>query len=160
MPWTVAQTKPGKERQAIESLQRFNYTIYAPQFRNAQRHKSLLYPGYIFVKYVWDWHGVFRAPGVAHYFLNGKYNSYDYPRDPEPVKIPDAFIKELKSYEGIDGVIKFTFRPNQKLRILRGKFKNMLATYKCYDPKSGDLVEVDFMGRKVTLAYKPGYLAA
>jgi transcription antitermination factor NusG len=92
--WACAQLVPNHERLALHCLvEHAGFEIYAPRIRapSAARCQDprLLFPGYVFVLIVLQWHAAKRTPGVVHLVLDGGV----------PARVPDNVIAELRQRE-------------------------------------------------------------
>jgi transcription antitermination factor NusG len=88
--WTCAQLLPSRERHALHCLQQVaGFEIYAPRIQAPREARSrnprLLFPGYVFVLVLLQWHAAMRTPGVVRLVLDGGI----------PARVPDDVISGL-----------------------------------------------------------------
>jgi transcription antitermination factor NusG len=74
--WTCAQLVPHQERLALHCLDRVaGFEVYAPRIRAPRAARCqdprLLFPGYVFILIVLQWHAARRTPGVVRLVLDG-----------------------------------------------------------------------------------------
>jgi transcriptional antiterminator RfaH len=81
-----------------------------------------LFPGYLFVAIVLQWHGARWCPGIAGLCMDGV----------RPARVPDAVIAELRGRER-NGLVELAqprrLQRGDSVRILRGPFRERLALY-------------------------------
>jgi transcription antitermination factor NusG len=129
MPWYVAHTKPGKERQAVAALEQRQVEAYLPLLRKRKPRSGRcdsqpLFPGYVFACLEIPsacWLAVRSAPGVA-YFLG----STD-----RPTALPDGFVPSLAARLELAnrGAGPPRFRPGQRVLIADGPLRNLEAVF-------------------------------
>jgi transcriptional antiterminator RfaH len=117
------------------------FETYLPRLRESRTVRGrkvevrpLLFPGYIFIAIVLQWHAARWAPGVAHIIMDGM----------TPARVPDAVIDEIRSRER-DGLVELPklpqgLRAGDRVRITQGPFADRLALYQGQAPH--DRVEV------------------
>lgn len=155
MPWTVARTECNRERRAALNVERHGFGSYLPRYRNPHGDIRLLFPRYLFVCWNEAWQRLLRIDGLVRLLLSGDH----------PGNVHENFIQNLKSMQGRDGIIKLApeperFKPHQKLQVVRGQFKNLIASYEGISARNRELAYVDFLGRKVKVEFEDGHLAA
>jgi transcriptional antiterminator RfaH len=87
----------------------------------------LLFPSYIFVLIILQWHKAQRTPGVLSLIMDGE----------RPAKVPDTVIDELKGRE-VNGLIVLpkkrpvqavSFRAGDRVRVKTGVFRGLFGLY-------------------------------
>ena len=118
--WSAVRLQPHRERLALTELARAGFETYCPRIlhrRVAQGRKiettPLLFPGYVFVLIVAQWHAARWVPGVIGFVMGGE----------RPARVPDAVIDELKGRER-NGIIKLPEKPKPGSRV---DFRSMSA---------------------------------
>ena len=93
--WCCAQLEHGRVHLGLHCLQLAGFDIYAPRLRSHRvsrgrkiEGRSLLFPSYIFVLIVAQWHAARWAPGVANIIMDGM----------TPAKVPDRVIAETRRF--------------------------------------------------------------
>jgi len=158
--WSAVRLQPHRERLALTELARAGFETYCPRIlhrRVAQGRKiettPLLFPGYVFVLIVAQWHAARWVPGVIGFVMGGE----------RPARVPDAVIDELKGRER-NGIIKLPEKPkpgsrvdfqvNERLRIKVGPLRGLFGLYAGQAPRDRILVLMELLGgaRPVELA--------
>jgi transcriptional antiterminator RfaH len=120
--WTCAQISHNHERLALHCLEQVaGFQIYSPRIR-APRHARNqdprpLFPGYVFVMVVLQWHAASRAPGVIRLVTDGGL----------PARVPDDVIAELKGRER-NGLVRLPppcLRTGARIRVTRGPLRGL-----------------------------------
>jgi transcriptional antiterminator RfaH len=116
--WACAQLAPSRERLALHCLQQVaGFEVYAPRIKAPRgarsRNPRLLFPGYVFVLIVLQWHAAMRTPGVVRLVLDGGI----------PARVPDNVIAELRARER-NGLLQLPeprrFRAGERVRVIHG----------------------------------------
>jgi transcriptional antiterminator RfaH len=149
MAWAVVVTKPSLERRAAKHLKRQGLEVYLPVFVDAYRRRRIMFPRYLFMKIVPGWQRAYRTEGVSSVLLSGL----------APAQIAHKFIQKLKRSENRNGhcvigqpVKLQEFTIGQAVRVLRGQFANMLATYQLSADGAGVGVrDVQLLGKSVRI---------
>jgi hypothetical protein len=99
--WCCAQLENNHIGLALHCLALAGYQTYAPRLRTVRvahgrklESRPLLFPSYVFVWIVAQWHAARWAPGVTRLVMAG---------DAVPARVPDGVIDELRAREGRDG---------------------------------------------------------
>ena len=127
--WCAARLMPKREAVATQCLALAGFEVYLPRLRERRviRGRRLevsppLFPGYLFVAIVLQWHGARWCPGVLNLLMDGE----------RPARVPDAVIAELRGRER-NGLVELAkpprFRRGDRVRIVQGPFRNQLALY-------------------------------
>jgi len=102
-----------------------------------------VFPGYILVQMKMDedsWYVVRNTPGVTGFVGMGN--------EPTPLR-PEEVTAIIKRMEEPKPVVKFTFKPGQKVRIIDGPFNDFTGTVGDIDMEKGKVrVMVSFFGRE------------
>ena len=132
----LAVCSPSARRwRCILNLQ--GYEVYCPRLRElrvlrGRRVEVLLplFPGYTFLQVVTGWWQARWAPGTRGLVMDGT----------TPAKVPDAVIAEIRSRED-EGAIELPpkVRPGDRVRVLRGPFRDHLAIYAGMTGRTGSL---------------------
>ena len=127
--WCAARLMPKRERVATQCLALAGLETYLPRLRERRviRGRRVevsppLFPGYLFIAIVLQWHGARWCPGVLNLIMAGD----------GPARVPDAVIAELRGRER-NGLVELTqpprFRRGDQVRIVCGPFRDHLALY-------------------------------
>jgi transcriptional antiterminator RfaH len=148
--WIVAQTQAQRENFAKKNLERAGLETYLPRIRTRRNKKTRiapLFPRYLFVRIINSWYIVATTMGVTKLITNGE----------KPASLPDKVIKELRSRER-GGFVQLPnprrMRDGQRVRILRGAFKDRIAIIDCHagmSDRERERVLLDCLGRKVAV---------
>lgn len=160
--WAIGETRAGQERRVRRDIRKLGFVPYLPEYRNLQRHRSLLLPRYIFIQRPKrepndNWKNLFRVRGMMKIFTL----SLD-----RPALIDDKFVDNLKALENENGVIVFgrsdkqRFEVGQCVRVVRGIFVGMLASYVGPDGDDYDLASLTILGKQVSATFSVGELEA
>jgi transcription antitermination factor NusG len=94
--WCAARLMPKREAVATQCLTLAGFEIYLPRLREHRvvRNRRVevsppLFPGYLFVAIVLQWHGARWCPGILNLLMDGD----------RPARVPDAVITELRGRE-------------------------------------------------------------
>jgi transcriptional antiterminator RfaH len=100
----------------------------------------LLFPSYIFVLIVAQWHAARWAPGVIRLVMAG---------DAKPARVPDAIIAEIKARER-DGLIELPKPPGLQrgdaVRVVLGPLQGLLGLYEGMKPHERVAVLLQILG--------------
>jgi transcriptional antiterminator RfaH len=125
--WTACRLQPNRMALALHCLNLLGYEVYCPRLRElrvlrGRRVEILLplFPGYTFLRVVTGWWQARWTPGTCGLVMDGA----------TPAKVPDAVIAEIRSRER-EGAIELPpkLRPGDRVRVLRGPFRDHLAIY-------------------------------
>jgi transcriptional antiterminator RfaH len=125
--WTACRLQPNRTTLALHVLNLQGYEVYCPRLRElrvlrGRRVEVLLplFPGYTFLRVVTGWWQARWAPGTCGLVMDGAI----------PAKVPDAVIAEIKSRERKGAIeLPSEVRPGDRVRVLRGPFRDHLAIY-------------------------------
>jgi transcriptional antiterminator RfaH len=125
--WTACRLQPNRTTLALHVLNLQGYEVYCPRLRElrvlrGRRVEVLLplFPGYTFLRVVTGWWQARWAPGTCGLVMDGAI----------PAKVPDAVIAEIKSRERKGAIeLPSKLRPGDRVRVLRGPFRDQLAIY-------------------------------
>lgn len=159
--WFVAHTHPMKEQIAEQHLREQGFDVYLPRFKKMRRHArkveevlAPLFPRYLFVAMeveVAHWRCVNSTRGVSYLLQN----------DGLPAEIPKKIVETLKEKETVDGFISINslaaFIKGDKVRVLKGVFKDHLAIFETMDAKQRTQLLLTFLGRETKVSL-PAYV--
>ena len=152
--WFVIMCKPNQELKAIKNLQNQNFDIFCPYFEKEigttfkpSVVKEFLFPSYIFVKLNlenYNWLKIKYTLGVKKFLSMGSI----------PSQIEKNFVENLKSFSNHEGRINSNFlffRPNEKVIVTKGPFRNIFGEIVSNVGKNRIRVLLDFVTNKKTL---------
>jgi transcriptional antiterminator RfaH len=154
--WAVAQLQPQRQEFALSMLARADFQIYAPRLREwrtmrggrQQQYELPLFPGYAFLLIQLQWHAARWCPGVVRLVMDGL----------QPARVPDAVIEEIRGREhnGVIELPKRMLKCGDRVRILAGPFKGLLAIYAGMSAHERVAVLLQILGgaQRVTLAQR------
>jgi transcriptional antiterminator RfaH len=127
--WCAARLMSQREAYATHCLGVEGFETYLPRLREQRvirgrrvEVRPPLFPGYIFIAIVLQWHAARWAPGVAHIIMDGM----------TPAKVPDRVIDEIRSRER-GGLVELPkacgLQRGDKVRITSGPFEHHLALH-------------------------------
>lgn len=155
MYWTVVQAQPMNERRALWHLRRQGFETYAPRekitriARGKKLHTSRwLFPRYIFVWVVEQWHALFNTFGIARVLMTGEH----------PARLPEGWVDDMRKREhnGLIELKKARFAVGQRVQISSGLFAGARGLYQGMTSRQREIVLVEAMGCRVEVA--PGLL--
>ena len=148
--WAVARTTPQREATALYFLKLAGFTTYLPRIRQPRTVRgrvvervSPLFPSYVFVLIVLQWHAVSNAPGVARgLIMDGD----------QPAHLPDAVIAEIRERER-GGFVCLPPAPprlvrGQRVRITRGPFEGHRGLWAGQATQDRERVLLELLGQK------------
>lgn len=156
--WLVVRTQTNRERYAADNIVRAGATPYLPEIietvrkvvrgvRKREFRRRPLFPGYLFVQYLGQWHFLKTTYGVIG-LIPGT--------DGAPATIPGFTIARIRAREGVNGAVDLPparFTPNQRIRVSSGIFSGYYGAYVglTREASAAERVKVllDYMGRKV-----------
>jgi transcription antitermination factor NusG len=154
MPWGLALTEHRSESRAARELSRIGVRTILAKYRDQYRHKLLLFPRYLFVDLIDEWRKIFRVNYVQRLFTSGD----------KPCIVPNRFMTELQAKMKPDGTVTMEprerFTIGDRVEIIRGQFKSLLATYDGLSPRLQETALIEILGRKVRIEFQPGDLAS
>ena len=144
--WCAAHLMPKREAVATQCLTLAGFETYLPRLRECRVVRGrrveitpALFPGYLFIAIVLQWHGARWCPGVLNLIMDGA----------KPARVPDAVIAELRGRER-DGLIELVKPPRLRrgdpVRIVRGPFRDHLALYAGQAPHERVAVLLQLLG--------------
>ena len=127
--WCAARLSPKREKVATQCLALAGFETYLPRLRERRTLRGRrveasppLFPGYLFIVIVLQWHEARWCPGVSSLIMDGA----------QPARIPDAVIEELRGRER-NGLVELPkprgLEHGDRVRIMRGPFRDHLALY-------------------------------
>jgi transcriptional antiterminator RfaH len=160
--WSAVRLQPHRERLALAELTRAGYETYCPRILHRRvahgrriETTPLLFPNYIFVVIVLQWHTARFAPGVASIIMDGV----------KPARVPDAVIDELKARER-GGIIMLPKKPqlapdagfqvNERLRIRTGPLRGLFGLYAGQAPHDRIQVLMQILGAVRPIEFAAG----
>jgi len=152
MYWCCAQIESQRTGLALHCLGLNGFEVYCPRVREQRRvngrkieRVSLLFHSYVFVSIVTGWWQARWSPGVLKIVLDG----------PQPARVPDEIIADIKKREGPDGLVRLPKQPlnglrrGQRVKILRGPFEGKDGLYDGMNGHERERVLLDLLGRYV-----------
>lgn len=127
--WCAARLMSKREAYATHCLGLAGFETYLPRLREIRTLRGRkvevrppLFPGYIFVLIVLQWHAARWAPGVANLIMDGL----------RPAQVPDRVITEIRSRER-GGLVELPrppgLQPGDQVRITTGPLDGHLGLY-------------------------------
>jgi transcriptional antiterminator RfaH len=125
--WAACRLQPHRTALALHVLGLRGFETYCPRLRERRaRHGRLhevikpLFVGYTFVLIQLQWHAARWAPGTLGLIMDGE----------RPARVPDNVIADLRARER-NGAVELPPRPRpgDRVRVLRGPFRDRLALY-------------------------------
>jgi transcription antitermination factor NusG len=140
--WAVAQTEPQREHLVRLLLMRAKFETYLPRIKVRQR-VQLLFPSYVFIHIEDRWMSALWCPHIQKLLMSGT----------SPARLHDSVVSELRSREK-QGFVRLprppaTFRPGQRVRIVRGSFEGQFGIYDGMSGKERERVLLDLLGQAV-----------
>ena len=155
MYWAAAQLENHRVNLALHCLRLSGFEVYAPRLRTYRlshgrkiEGRPLLFPSYVFVAIVAQWHAARWCPGVIRLVMAG---------DAMPATVPDGVIAALQARER-GGLIELPrppkFRPGDRVRVRHGPFIGLVGLYAGMKPHERVEVLLALLGgsQRVTLA--------
>jgi transcriptional antiterminator RfaH len=149
--WACARTEVQREAVAERHLALAGFATYVPRIR-VERHvaranghavsstEAPLFPSYIFVSILDQWHAITTSIGVAALIMS----------DGHPAPLPDRVIDELRGRENGNGLIVLPrppqFERGDRVRIIRGALAGQLAIFAHMKPRERVEVLLAFLG--------------
>lgn len=127
--WYVVQSKPREEERARYFLEEKGFQTYLPMmevvtvrgFKNVTTEKPL-FPGYIFCRFNKD-------ENLAHVRWTKGVKKL-LPESVNPIPVENEVVNAIQSLQQKDGIIrKQPLQKNDRIRIARGTFKNILGIF-------------------------------
>ncbi|MBL7249457.1 transcription/translation regulatory transformer protein RfaH [Alloalcanivorax marinus] len=157
--WYVVQCRANQNFRAQENLENQGFTCFQPRLRVEKLHAGRrthrtepLFPGYLFIRfeeYGPSWHTVRSTRGVNKLVAFGERPAR------VPGKVVDALMQNSRAREqGSDA--EPAIRPGDRLRIERGPFANLEATFHGYKGEERAIVLLDMLHKqhRLNLALK------
>lgn len=118
MMWTVAETRPVRERTAVEHLSRAGFPVFLPLLR--ERCVEPLFPSYIFIYIETSWHRINTTFGVKRLLTSCE----------RPVAVADEIIAEIRRRENKAGFVRLPkLQFGDRVRITHGSFTDQFGLY-------------------------------
>jgi transcriptional antiterminator RfaH len=161
--WAAVRTIPNHERLAIESIGLGGFETFVPKIRvkvGAQWRTTPLFGSYFFVRIIDRWRVLERTMGVLNVVKFGT----------TPARCPDEEIAALLERSDADGVIRLSARPSRPsprrilekgapVTIAGGPFRGFAAIHTGMTAQERELVLIDQLGRKTTIAVPADHVA-
>jgi transcriptional antiterminator RfaH len=144
--WAACRLQPHRTALALHVLGLRGFETYCPRLRERRaRHGRLhevikpLFVGYTFVLIQLQWHAARWAPGTLGLIMDGE----------RPARVPDAVIAEIRARER-NGAVELPPkpRPGDRVRVLRGPFRDRLALYAGMSGRDRVAVLLQLLGRE------------
>ena len=153
--WCAARLMPQREAYATDCLGVEGFEVYLPRLREQRvirgrrvEVRPPLFPGYIFIAIVLQWHAARWAPGVANIIMDGM----------TPAKVPDRVIDEIRSRER-GGLVELPkprgLRTGDRIRITSGPFQDHLGLYAGQAPRDRVAVLLRLLGGRTGTSCPP-----
>lgn len=145
--WSVLGTRLGQERRAAHHIERQGFEFYLPEFitltRAQVRRRSLLFPGYIFVKIKSGWSVLASTRGISRMFMCGD----------TPARMRRSDIEVLKLREDADGFVCLStpveLGERVKIGEAGGGFDGLVGVVDGFKPDGRVSVLLNLLGRAV-----------
>jgi transcriptional antiterminator RfaH len=146
--WSIAQTESQRETCAAYFLDRAGFEIYLPRIRINRGRKSRvvpLFPAYIFIRIIDQWHIVNSTIAIQRLLLNGG----------SPARVRDEDVDKIKARE-VGGLVKLPkppkrFQHGDAVSIAKGSFRGHVALFEGMAAHDRVAVLLELLGRKVRL---------
>jgi transcriptional antiterminator RfaH len=144
--WAACQLQPHRTALALHVLGLRGFETYCPRLRERRaRYGRLhgvikpLFVGYTFVLIQLQWHAARWAPGTLGLIMDGE----------RPARVPDNVIADLRARER-NGAVELPrrARPGDRVRVLRGPFRDRLALYAGMSGPDRVAVLLQLLGRE------------
>ena len=152
--WFAVFSKPRREAEAVEQLERQSYTAFLPRVRTRRRLRGQwqdivepMFPRYLFLRAALgqdDLRPVRSTRGVVGLVRFGG----------EPRPVPEVVMAELhRLCAGCDGVLELpeSLGPGSRVRVLEGPFAGCEAELLSLDGQRRALVLLELLGRLNTI---------
>lgn len=154
--WSVASTENQRETIAAFFLAQSGFQTYLPRLRVNRGRKSRvvpLFPMYIFVRVVAQWHIIESTIGVVNLVKTAG----------GPARLSDEIVEQIRSRE-VDGLIKLPtpgkrFKRGDRVSIARGSFRGHVALYDGMSARDRVFVLLELLGRQTRVELKFGDIA-
>jgi transcriptional antiterminator RfaH len=151
--WSAVRLQPYWERPVLNELARAGFETYCPRILQYRRLPNgakvqatpLLFPGYVFILIVQQWHVGRYTPGVIGLIMDGE----------RPARVPNSVIGELRSREH-NGLIMLPKKPrlapgaefqiNDRLRIRDGPLRGLFGLFAGMAPHDRIMVLMQILG--------------
>lgn len=149
--WAVVTTQPNCEHRALRHLDWQGFTAYAPRekiTRIKQGHKvhdsRWLFPRYLFVWVIDQWHVLLSTIGVSTVIMTGDH----------PAALPTGWVESMKRQEhkGLIVLSKHRFKIGQRVQVTGGLFEGAKGMYQGMTSKDREIVILEALGARVELA--------
>lgn len=155
--WTAAETHYAQEQRAAYHVESQDFQFYLPQIRTlrsgGREVRELLFPGYIFIRFVDSWSSLMHTKGIKHLFT----------RNDRPVPVPVRDIDYFRSREDSAGFVQLDPPLADGISVVvgesggsyagtRGVFQGMNAARRC-------MVLMSLLGRDIVVDFDRRSLA-
>lgn len=148
--WYLATSKPRQEARAVENLKNQGVTAFSPTIKveKIRSGKKLIveecmFTGYVFINLSPEdgsWHKIRSTRGIRDWVrFSGKAAKI-------PSELVIQLIEQQQSQEEI--VIKKSFKPGSKVRILSGPFEGLKGIYLAQNGEQRALILIEFLGKQ------------
>jgi transcriptional antiterminator RfaH len=140
-PATTASDGTGTACLSLRGFETYCPRLRERRARHGQLHEVIkpLFVGYTFVLIQLQWHAAHWAPGTLGLIMDGD----------RPAQVPDNVIADLRARER-NGAVELPgrARPGDRVRILRGPFRDRLALYVGMSGRDRVAVLLQLLGRE------------
>jgi transcription antitermination factor NusG len=153
--WAAARVRTDQTRRAVWHIERQHFETYLPMCRASRRSLRTvpLFPGYIFVCIVDQWHCLLGTVGVIDVIRSGDV----------PARVREDEIERIKANETRDGVIILLlvrFQPGERVRMLRGPLADRVGIYAGMSARDRIKVMFTLFEREVSIELRESDVAA
>ncbi len=145
--WYLIKTKPRQEKIAKQNLENQDYETFCP-IAKINNRLVVLFPGYLFVQLnekTQNWSPINSTRGVSHFVKFGLNFA----------KVPMSVIEFIKTHQYIT-VEKLNnlnkFKPGDKIQIIDGALKNLVAIFKCYKSDERVILLMNLLGHEQSVS--------
>lgn len=153
--WIVATSKPQREKQAFENIERQGREVYSPQVyetivSRGRRHKRVvpLFPRYLFVQIDDSWRWLLSTLGVSSVIMGAGEET--------PATLNASVIEKLRSMHDKHGIVELPsiprFTHGQPVRLTRGCFAGCLGIYAGSSSFEREQVLLSILGRQAPVS--------
>lgn len=159
--WYLVYTKPRQETLAQENLARQGYGVYLPKVRIMRRRRGKqeavvepLFPRYLFIQLdtqTDNWGPIRSTYGVASLVRFGA----------EPAQVPDAFVAQLKSQEGQEGLHEWAepkMKAGDRVRVAEGPLKGIEGILLARSGQERVMLLLEMLGKEVCAHLEMGQI--
>jgi transcriptional antiterminator RfaH len=144
--WAVITTHPQCERRALRHLEWQGFQCYAPKekiirVRRGRKVEDIrfLFPRYLFVWIIDQWHALLGTFGVSKILMNGEV----------PSQLPMSWVDVMKSKErnGVITLPKDRFKIGERVEVTSGLFQGRFGLYQGMTSRQREVVLLGTLGR-------------